>query len=284
MMMAKKGAISDADEKFLIENVERYTVAQFAKMLGRTENTIEKILDKHKLGKNVNVETVVNTGKTNSEDAQLLSILKGRPYYREILKQFNADEMAYFSTTWVNLMRQFNNDVLYSEEINIKQWITLEIQSNRALEEKRKCLDQIERLENELYKEQRKPDGIKDVDKMVQLESDIATIRSSMSVTTTEHSKLLERIRDISKGLKADRAERVKKFDDLKTSYNGFLKALEDARIRAKIGEEAEIHRMAKDKAIDKLSQLHKYADGQIDQPFLTPETLIDRSDDERQQ
>ena len=41
-------------------------------------------------------------------------------------------------------------------------------------------------------------------------------------------------------------------------------------------GIEMEKMRMAMEKERDRLANLHQYEDGQIDQPFLTPDTVKD--------
>jgi hypothetical protein len=49
---------------------------------------------------------------------------------------------------------------------------------------------------------------------------------------------------------------------------------LEDEDIREKEGKEMEILRMATEKAKLGLYNYHSYADGGIDKPFLTPESV----------
>ena len=43
-----------------------------------------------------------------------------------------------------------------------------------------------------------------------------------------------------------------------------------------KYGIEMEKMKLAMNKEKDRLSQLHKYEDGTVDQPFLTPDTVKD--------
>ena len=42
-----------------------------------------------------------------------------------------------------------------------------------------------------------------------------------------------------------------------------------------------EVHRVAADKAMDRLSEYHAYEDGIVDQPILNADTLIEEEPDE---
>jgi hypothetical protein len=50
---------------------------------------------------------------------------------------------------------------------------------------------------------------------------------------------------------------------------------LEDEDIREKEGKEMEILKLATDKAKSNLYNYHEYADGSVDRPFLTPDSII---------
>ena len=48
-----------------------------------------------------------------------------------------------------------------------------------------------------------------------------------------------------------------------------------DELFRSQIGIDMEKMRLAMEKEKERLSEYHNYEDGAVDQPFLTPETLI---------
>ena len=99
-------------------------------------------------------------------------------------------------------------------------------------------------------------------------------LRNSLSSHTTEHSKILDNVKQITKELKGARSDRIKTIEDSKSSFAGFLKSLEEKEVRNRVGEDIEIMRMAKDQSKKNLAEYHKYADGYVDQPLLTPETV----------
>ena len=111
------------------------------------------------------------------------------------------------------------------------------------------------------------------------LSNQLTFARDGMIAFTREHAQVLDKIKDIEKGLKAQRDARVKRVEDSKTTWQGYVRLLEDEVRRRDAGEDAEIMRMAKDKAKDRLSQWHQFEDGIIDQPLLTPQSVKDETE-----
>ena len=79
------------------------------------------------------------------------------------------------------------------------------------------------------------------------------------------------------KEMKATREQRVKRIEDSKTSFSGWMAYLvSNPDITKGYGLELEKMRMAMEKEKERLSHFHKYQDEQVDQPFLTPDTVKD--------
>ena len=78
------------------------------------------------------------------------------------------------------------------------------------------------------------------------------------------------------KDLKGTREQRKRNTEDAKTNFSAWLKQLDDIEVRKREGIDMEIHRMAADKAVEDLSDYHKYEDGTLDQPFLNADTVKD--------
>jgi hypothetical protein len=263
----KNGPISNEEEKYIRENANKMTLADLARKMNRLPKTIERYC----------VKNAIKYGGMDQDtfDTQVLKEkLEGRTYWKEVKKQFTNEELEYFINTWVHMMKQFKEDIMYTEELQVKQWITLEIMANKVLENRRDSEDQIVRLNDPLVKEYMKPEEDRDVGRIVSLEQEIATIRNGQTSYTTEHAKILDKIKDIQKELKAARTDRIKKIEDGKASFVAFLKAMEDEQYRQSVGEEAEIHRMAKDEAFKKFGKYHTYGDGQVDRPLLNADTI----------
>jgi len=274
-MSRKRGKLSLEDEAYIRENAPKVLLNQVADALDRTEETILKYCKKNNI-------PCFGMSKQDAEEVGLLQVLHSRPYWNEVKKQFDDIEIDYFATSWIHLYKQFNKDgLLYSEELQLKQMITQEIMGNRILRDRKKAIEQEERLQemlDDLYGDQidlasLDPEQRGEVSR---LESDLNMIRSSMSTFTKEHSQIQNNIKDIQKDLKAARSDRIKRVEDSKTSFSGLLKYLEDEHNRTEMGINIELMKMAKDKKKVEMSQLHKFEDGFYDQPLLTPETLIE--------
>lgn len=268
-MTRKRGKLSLEEEKFIRDNISKISIADIAIALSRTEETVEKYCTNNNL---------VYRGMTEEvyDDTLLRSKLESKPYWEEVKKQFTDEELEYFAITWIKMMKQFREDILYSEELQVKQWITLEIMANKVMRDRKYTQEQIQRLEELLDMEYNLPEEARDVQTIAQLEQEMSMIRNAQGSYTTEHSKILDRIERVQRDLKAARADRVKKIEDSKTSFSGFLKALDDEALRQRLGEEIELNKLAKEAAAKRLSKFHKYEDGQIDQPYLTSDTVED--------
>ena len=77
------------------------------------------------------------------------------------------------------------------------------------------------------------------------------------------------------KDLKATREQRIKRLEDSKQTFIGWVRNLmSNPEVRREMGIEMEKMRLAADIEADRLTEYHKYEDGTIDQPFLTPDSV----------
>jgi hypothetical protein len=82
------------------------------------------------------------------------------------------------------------------------------------------------------------------------------------------------------KDLKGTREQRIKAIEDSKQTFASLVKQIAtDSEFRSRIGLDMEKMRLAAEKEKERLSEYHEYEDGTVDQPFLTPETLLRNED-----
>ena len=81
------------------------------------------------------------------------------------------------------------------------------------------------------------------------------------------------------KDLKGTREQRKRNADDAKTNFSSWLRQLEDDQLKKDESFDMEVHRVAADKATDRLAELHQYEDGLVDQPILNADTLIEEEE-----
>lgn len=264
----KRGQLGLDEEKFIRDNYSSLTVQQIADSLNRNITPIQRYIEENKL------EFINNT-----QDIELLKQkLHTKTFWPEITRQFDTDtgELEYFEDTWVGLIKQFREDVLPAEELQIKQFITIDILINRSMKERKRHIAETDKLQKLVDKEYEKPEDQRDIPKLANLETQLSFARNSIANYTNEYTKLLNEQQKISKDLKATREQRIKRIEDGKSSWMGLIRMLEEEEIREKEGKEMEILAMASEKARNQMQQYHTYADKVVDKPFLTPESVND--------
>lgn len=260
----KRGQLSLDEEQFIRENVHSLPVSEIAERLNRTVAPIQRFIEENKFTDD------------NNDYNYLKQKLHTKTFWNEIKRQFDEDsgELEYFEDTWVGLIKQFREDVLPAEELQIKQFITIDILINRSMKERKRHITEIEKLQKLIDKEYEKPEDQRDAAKLINMETNIGFARTSIANYTNEYTKLLNEQQKISKDLKATREQRIKRIEDGKSSWVGLIRMLEDEEIRERKGREMEIINMATNKALKELHDYHQYQDGTLDRPFLTPESV----------
>ena len=264
----KRGQLSLEEEQFIKDHVSSSSPEIIAASLNRNVSPITRYIVEAKL--------LVDESEKTSQDI-LRYKLRSKTFWPEIIKQFDeiTGELKYFEDTWIGLIKQFREDVLPAEELQIKQFITIDILINRSMKERKRHISETEKLQKEVDKEYDKPEDSRDTPRLINLETQLSFARNSISSYTNEYTKLLGEQQKISKDLKATREQRIKRIEDGKSSWVGLIRMLEDEILREREGREIEIIALATQKAKDDLSTLHQYQDGKLDLPFLTPESAL---------
>jgi hypothetical protein len=266
-MNKKRGQLSNDEMEFIRDNVGSMTIDNIALSLNRSTKPIEKYIIQNSLSFDK---------EENKTDESLRLKLHAKSFWNEVTKQFDEEtgELKYFEDTWIGLIKQFREDVLPAEELQIKQFITIDILINRSMKDRKRHIAETERLQKQVDLEYKIPENERDGPRLANLETQLNFARNSIASYTNEYTKLLSEQQKISKDLKATREQRIKRIEDGKSSWVGLIRMLEDELIREKEGKEMEIIALATSRAKEKLYQNHAYEDGKVDQPILTPESL----------
>lgn len=269
----KRGQLSLDEEKYIRDNISELSIETIADHLNRKPAPIKKYVDQNQL----------MADPSSTADMEFLKMkLHSKPFWHEITKQFDntSGELEYFENTWASLLKQFREDVLPAEELQIKQFITIDILINRSMKERKRHIADTEKLQHEVDKIYAQPEGDRDIPKLANLETQLSFARNSIANYTNEYTKLLNEQQKISKDLKATREQRIKRIEDGKSSWTGLIRMLEDEEIREKQGREMEILKMATLKQKQALEDYHTYSNNIVDRPFLTPESVETHPDD----
>jgi len=260
--MAKRGRMSVDEKYFLDHNLKTMTDEEIASHLDRT---VLFVANYRKMQPHLTI--------TKEED-EIITKLHNIYFWHEIKQQLDTGELKSFEARWAALHQQFQ-DVLATDEMQIKDLIILELLINRVLTDKQKVLVTLERLERQINKEEQRSEEDRDVNFILNLETQLNAAMASQNARTNEHMKLQEK-KDVKfKDLKATRDQRFKQLEDSRTSFFDLMKTLDEFESRKKEGRHMELMRLAADRATDDLAEYTEYEDGTVDQPFLNHNTII---------
>lgn len=261
----KKGRFSNEEMEFIEANAEVLSIDQIASNLDRDPASIKDWIGKK-----------IGFSAKQKKEAEVANELKSKPYYRELKHQFTDEELDMFEFHFKKMWSQFKDDVFHTEEMQIIDTIKLEILMNRILRSQQENQTEISTYERLVQGEKAVDKDQRDMDYIMQLERQIAVLRASQETLSKDYKDLQARKATMLKDLKGTREQRIKAIEDSKQTFASLVKQIAtDAEFRSKIGIDMEKMRLAMEKEKERLSEYHQYEDGTVDQPFLTPETLI---------
>ena len=218
-------------------------------------------------------------GNTTLDDREIEALhdLQNRPFWKDLEKQFSEEELQSFLYHWGRIITQFRDDVLPTEEVQIIDAIKLEILMNRALIGQQDNMRSIDQFQDAVTVEKNKDLELQDKDYIYNLERQIAVCRAAQDSLTRDYKDLQTKKAAMLKDLKATREQRIKRLEDSKQTFIGWVRNLmSNPDTRREMGIEMEKMRLAMKQEEKRLSEYHQYEDGGIDQPFLTPDTVKD--------
>lgn len=267
----KTGRLSKDEWAFIEFNSDKMSAAQIAQELDRAIEPIQKHLQK--LGKGKDLRKNLQT--------QAEYDLKKRPYWRELQAQFSESELEILLYHWKEIVSQFRKDILATEELQIIDVVKLEVLMNRALREQQYSMNKIAEFDEMIEFEKRKAAEDQDREFIFGLERQIATLRAAKESLSREYKDLQTKKSAMYRDLKATREQRIAKLEDNKETFSGLVqKLVRDPDFVEEQNLYMEKMRLAVMKEQERLSDYHEYEDGTVDQPFLTPETILDESNE----
>ena len=264
MVTMKRGRISKDEARTIEKLISNTTVEDIAEKLDRSVDAVEDYVKrKFKLGL--------------SREEEAAYSLEYRPYWTELKGQFTDDELELFKYHWSKIISQFKDDVFPTEEIQVVDVIKLEILMNRCLKGNKENIEQINTYETMVREERSQDKDQQDIDYILNLERQVASLRASQESLNKDYRELQAKKSSMLREMKGTREQRIKRLEDSKQSFTSWVAQLMlNPDLMKKYGIEMEKMKLAMNKEKDRLSQLHKYEDGTVDQPFLTPDTVKD--------
>lgn len=258
----KKGRISKEEERIIGRLVNSVTVEDIARELDRDVESVEYFIKRK-----------FKVGLTGEEFAAFS--LEDRPYWLDLKAQFTDEELDLFKYHWSRIISQFKDDVFPTEELQVIDVIKLEILMNRCLKGNKDNIEQISTYEKLVRDERSKDKDQQDMDYIINLERQVASLRASQESLNRDYRELQTKKAAILREMKGTREQRIKRLEDSKQSFTSWVaNLLQNPDLMKKYGIEMEKMRAAMKKEEERLSTFHKYEDGTVDQPLLTPDTV----------
>lgn len=263
----KLGPWSEKDREYIIDNAGKISPEEIAKNLGRSEKTVYNFMKAGGLLKYYKAKEL--------EEDKFQNIRKSR-YWPILQKQFTKEELENFDYHWQNITKQFREDILHTEELQILDVIKIEIMMDRILTQSKQITDLIQQKRLEIANE--KKSGDPDKEKMIMLEREIASLYASTENITKEHTSLLKEKKTLMSSLKATREQRIQQIENSKSTLVGWVKSLyTNRKIATDIGIQMEKMRVAYKVEYQRLSEYYTYADGEVDIPLLNCDTVLEK-------
>ena len=260
----KRGKLSNQEMAYIEQNCFDLSLEDIANNLNRKIDPIRKYIDKKNL-----------KARDLTDEEHLLSTLRDRYYYKELSKQMNDAEIIVFEHNWMDFFKQFNEDVTHTEEMQILEVIRTEVLINRSMEDRQEIMVNIDTLNKLIDEEMDKPKDMQDTQALAMFQTQLGAMIGSKSSYINEHEKLLTKKERYLKDLKGTREQRKRVADDAKTNFSMWMRELDSIENREKEGFDMAVQAIAGEKARKRLSDFHEYEDGEVDQPLLNSDSVI---------
>jgi len=146
---------------------------------------------------------------------------------------------------------------------------------NRAVTQQQQVMQDIAGLETILVAE--RSNEVTDHAEIGNIERQVGVLRAAQESLNKDYQDMLKQKNGILKEMKATRDARIKNLESNKHNFLSFMRQIvENREMRTRLGRDMEKMRLATDVEYSRLSEWHEYEDGEVDQPFLTPENVLE--------
>lgn len=267
----KKGRFTVSEQSFIKSSVDKITVDKIAQKLDRDPISVRSWIEQN-----------VGFSKSDKKEVEVQQELRNKPYFKELTNQFSDVELEMFEFHFKKMWSQFKDDVFHTEEMQIIDTIKLEILMNRILRSQQETVKKISEIEEALRLEKDLPKDDQDRDQVMNLERQIAILRSSQETLSRDYKDLQTRKATLLKDLKGTREQRIKAIEDSKETFAALIgKLTTDIKFRDSVGIEMEKMRLAAEKERVRLSSEITYEDNNIDRPLLNSDSIFQEDEED---
>jgi hypothetical protein len=267
--MAANNKVNKEERKFILDNLDKISDEEIAKKIGKSLEAVKIVRTR---------QPVLKT--YNDEDS--IEQLHAKHYWGEIRKVLIGMEVEYFEKEWLQLMSQFSNaEIVYTDEIQIKDLIITEIFLMRNLSKRKEIITDQNLLRKNLMDEESLPLEDRDLNQVATLRREIASLEGSMQSLDKNQQGYEDRKDSLLKSLKATREARLKQIEERGKNFFGLIKYLNERDTRENEGRWMDLMDKATKKSYEELTQTVQYEDGSLDCPILDPEMIAKEKEEE---
>ncbi len=272
----KTGRLSKRELAYIEANAGRMTPKAIASYLGRSDDIVLKALA-------VSARDDRAVTERATEDEAILSVLRTTASFEQLKNELTTDELRYFEEEYVSYCRQFKEDLFHTERVQILKVIKYDIYMQRNGTKQRRLMQSADRLERAIDAIHMQYEDLSQMidahrTKCLQFGKELAEANGVVGELTIEYTKLEEKQQRLMGDLKGLREQRITAIESAAQDFLGLIKALCQADRREMEDRQSMQARSAMEKERERLSKPHKFADGVIDTPLLTPEVVLNES------
>lgn len=208
----------------------------------------------------------------------LLEDLHASPQWRAIREKFEPHEVRLYEDNYALLLEQFGDDVVVTERLQVDEYLTGLILTDRNLTEQKRVRGELALVRGHMMDIRvQNPDGVvggPDSLRMVQLEDKETNYRDELASLVKEYGHLKAACSKMLSDMKATRAQRMAGIENRVTSILDLVRELMEDDKRKMSGRQAALGVMATRKTLLELATPRAFADGEVDVPVLTAETF----------
>lgn len=266
----KRGPISQEEKKKIELWIETKTDKEIGLLLRRQPEVIQM----HRVAIMANAPHVVENRK---KGVGIKENLRAHPQWKHFKEQFTREEMILFESSYVELVGQFDANILPTEQKQIFQAITLEIFINRHNKERhdnQKDIERLKKMQEDIYNIPQEQRSNADKELLTGIINQIQAMQATSQSKTKEYKDLSDKYSNILKELKGTREQRIQKIENSGQKFTGLLRQLDEEDFRKRTGVTMNLMDAAADQERRRLSEYHTYMDGEVDKPLLRPEDM----------
>jgi hypothetical protein len=275
VVVNKSGPLSNKEKKFIEDWQDEKDVKDIALLLKRTVQQVSLYKQEFLSG-----APKVTVERTEAEAFK--RELHGHSSWKALIKQFTNEELMFFEDDYVEYRKQFK-DMTATETKQLHQMITLDVFMQRHNIDRINMQYEVERIEKLLNKEYKRDQTLmsaEEIQYLMHLETQLNGCKAASVSRTKEYKDLLDKHQALLKDLKGTRDQRIKSIED-RGKFISILKQMELEDSRNKMGEVIGLMDLAVEKEKQRLSLSHQYVNGEIDQPILSPESVMFEEDED---